>query len=102
MSQNEATVNEDYQIEDCLVRMDEVNWQMSVLEYEKKEITEKIKTFMGDRDTLIDGYGRISVTWKGGKPMKRFDLESFKKENPEAYSKYLKMQPQSRKFLVKR
>lgn len=102
MSQNEARVEEDFSIEDCLIRMDEVKWQLGVLQHEKNEITEKIKQFMGERDTLLDGYGRISITWKGGRPVRRFDLESFKKENPEAYSKYLKLQTQPRKFLVKR
>lgn len=102
MSQNEARVDEDYRMEDCLNRIDEVNFQLSVLESEKRELTEKIKVFMGDRETLLDGYGRISITWKGGKPVKRFDLESFKKEKPEEYSAYLKLHPQPRKFLIKR
>lgn len=102
MNQNEARVEEDYQMEDCLHRIDEVNFQLSVLESEKRELTDKIKVFMGDRDTLLDGYGRVSITWKGGKPVRRFDLESFKKENPDAYSRYLKIHDQPRKFLIKR
>jgi hypothetical protein len=102
MSQNEARAEEDYRMEECLHRVDEVNFQLSVLEAEKRELTEKIKVFMGDRDTLLDSYGRISITWKGGKPVKRFDLESFKKEKPDEYSKYLKLHAQPRKFLIKR
>lgn len=99
---NAARVEEDYRIEDCLIRMDEVNFQLNVLTSEKRELTEKIKVFMGERDTLLDGYGRVSITWKGGKPVRRFDLESFKKENPDAYSKYLRLHEQPRKFLIKR
>lgn len=101
MSQNEARVDEDYRVEDYLIRLEQLDFEMKVLEHEKSDLTEKIKGFMGERETLLDGYGRVSVTWKGGKPMKRFDLESFKKENPEAYSKYLKMKTQPRKFLIK-
>lgn len=92
----------DTDIQGCLDQIDKINFELSVLENAKKELTDKIKVFMGKSDTLLDISGKIAATWKVTKPSNRFDSEAFKTERPEEYSKYVRIYTNSRRFLLKK
>lgn len=97
----EGQVLADGEVQKCIERLEKVNHDIVVLQKEKEEITDKIKVFMGEKDTLMDISGRICVTWKSGKPIQRFDLETFKIESPSEYEKYSRVYTNSRRFLIK-
>lgn len=92
----------DTEIEKCLERIDQVNFNIAVLEGEKQELADKIKVFMGKSDTLVDSSGKIAATWKASKPSLKFDAQAFKKANPEEHYKYVKSAQGSRRFLIKK
>lgn len=92
----------DGEIQKHIERLEEVNLQMSVLSSEKDEISDKIKIFMSEKDTLLGLDGKIVATWKSSKPSKRFDLETFKSESIDLYEKYSKEYPGVRRFLIKK
>jgi len=98
---SEGYVLADGEVQECVERLERVNHEIGVLQKEKEEITDKIKVFMGEKDTLMDLSGKICVTWRSGRPIRRFDLESFKMESPSEYDKYARFYTNPRRFLVK-
>jgi len=89
------------EVEDCLKNLDQVNLKLSSLAKQKEYLSDKIKVFMGQRDTLTESTGKILATWKETKPSIRFDVEAFKKDRPEDYINYTKTCSGSRRFIVK-
>ena len=97
----EGYVLADDEAQRCVERLERVSHEIGVLQKEKEEITDRIKVFMGEKDTLMDPSGKIYVTWRSGKPIRRFDLETFKIESPSEYDKYSRFYTNSRRFLMK-
>lgn len=83
---------------ECLVNCKE---EIANLEKDKEILEEKIKLFMGKNDTLVSPYGKICATWKESKPVKRFDLQSFRAEHNETYNQFVKECSATRRFCVK-
>lgn len=71
------------------------------LEAEKAAAELKIKSFLGDAESLLDAEGRTLCTWKQAKASRVFDKERFEQEQPELHEHYLTTRPGSRRFLVK-
>jgi putative phage-type endonuclease len=97
----DGSVCADTDIQSCIERLEQVNFQMSVLSDEKDKLSDRIKVFMGEKDTLLDINGKIAATWKGAKQSRRFDLEAFKKDKPDEFMNYNKSFNSSRRFLIK-
>jgi predicted phage-related endonuclease len=71
-------------------------------EYKKtcEDLTEKIKVYMKDSDTLIES-DNVLVTWKQAKDSSHFNEKEFQKDHPDLYQQYNKSVPGSRRFLLK-
>jgi putative phage-type endonuclease len=67
----------------------------------KKKIEDKIKIYMGQKDTLLSTSGKIVATWKQTRETSRFDASAFKKENEQLYKKYTKACSSQRRFVIK-
>jgi putative phage-type endonuclease len=88
-------------IEDMVLAMKDLKGQLSKLENEIENYSLDIRLFMGFNDTLIGAEGQTLATWKSTKDSMKFDEETFKRENPELYAKYLNPKPGHRRFLLK-
>ena len=64
------------------------------------ELTEKIKLFMGDAETL-NYNGIVLATWKSNKDSVKFDAKRYQAENSELCRKYMVTTPGQRRFIVK-
>ncbi len=91
----------DGEINELVINLKDIRQTEDELSKRKKVIEDKIKVFMGEKDTLLDLNGRIAITWKGAVPSKRFDANAFKASNEEEYSKYIRECSSSRRFLIK-
>ena len=64
------------------------------------KLTEKIKLFMGDAESLT--YRGITLaTWKSGKDSSKFDATKYAADHPELVKSYMKTAPGQRRFLLK-
>ena len=70
------------------------------LEKEEDALTETLKVFCSDADT-ITYEGSVLATWKQGKDSSKFDKDAFARENPELYAKYVKIVGGGRRFSLK-
>ena len=83
--------------EDRLNRRDDIIQLMSKLEEEKKQIEQEIKLFMQDAELGFSATHKIS--WSRVLSS-RIDTERLKKDDPDAYSKFIKP-VSSRRLLIK-
>lgn len=64
------------------------------------KLTEKLKLFMGDAESLT--YRGITLaTWKSGKDSSKFDATKYAADHPELVKSYMKTAPGQRRFLLK-
>lgn len=80
--------------------------QLDELTRQKKEIEDRIKTFMSDADTLCMAGSKetspmILATWKSSKDGTKFNESLFAKEQPELYKQYTMSTPGTRRLLLK-
>lgn len=75
--------------------------QSKVIAINESALREKVETFMGDRQRLIDIDGTIAVTWIKGEATQKLDLETLKVKYPQAYAACLVGVDGRRVFLVK-
>lgn len=80
--------------------------QIDELSRQKKELEDRIKTFMADADTLClpgtrESSPKVLATWKSAKDSEKFNEKQFAKDHPDLYSQYMYSVPGSRRFLVK-
>lgn len=64
------------------------------------ELEDKIKAFMGDRETLTVG-GETAATWKNSKPRQTLDAAALRKEMPDVAARFTREGAPSRRFLLK-
>lgn len=84
---------------DC-ERYRDVCQQIRELETTKNELAERIKLSIGDSEG-ISFSNLVLATYKASKDSSKFDLEEFKKDNPDLYNKYLKTVSGTRRLIVK-
>lgn len=80
--------------------------QLDELMRQKKEIEDRVKTFMADAGTLCMAGTKeqnpiVLATWKTSKNSMKFDEKKFAAEHPEEYSQYLFSVAGQRRFLLK-
>ena len=80
--------------------------QLDELTRQKKEIEDRVKTFMADADTLCMAGTKeqnpiVIATWKTAKDSMKFNEKQFAAEHPELYADYLRTVAGSRRFLIK-
>lgn len=98
---DEETVKATGDIQIAIDELNEVRNAVSIYEQKQKELEDKIKVYMGRKDTLLGLHGRPVATWKTAKGRSFFDANSLKVENEMLYNKYQKSGNPSRRFLVK-
>lgn len=91
----------DGEINELLISLKDIRVNESAIAKRRKSIEDKIKVFMGEKDTLLDQNGRVAITWKGASASRRFDVAAFKEANNDEYSKYIRDFSSSRRFLIK-
>lgn len=91
----------DGDIQDNLERLEHVRESIKKANDLKDKLEDKIKIYMGQKDTLLTTSGKIAATWKQAQESRRFDLLAFKTENEELYNKYIKKCAASRRFIFK-
>lgn len=85
---------------DACSELREIKKQIKGLETTQAELEERIKLAFGDAEG-ISFEGQTLATWKAPKPSKKFDAKAFQSDDPETYSKYVKLQQGARRFLLK-
>jgi len=91
----------DNEIEEILEKLKNVKESIKKDSELKNKLEDKIKIYMGQKDTLVSSSGRITATWKEAAESRRFDMQLFKEENEELYAKYVKTGAASRRFIFK-
>lgn len=100
------TVEVNDEIMQDLMDLKSIKPQIEVLNTQKKELEDKIKTYMADADTLCmtgtkDSNPQVLATWRSAKSSEKFDEKKFKAEHADLYSAYRHTVAGSRRFLVK-
>jgi putative phage-type endonuclease len=70
------------------------------LTVKEEKLTDDIKLFLADRDTLLVK-GTVCATWKTTRDGSRFDTKRFERDQPETYRQYLTPTIGPRRFLLK-
>lgn len=96
----------DTGIVNAWAELKDTNEEIKRLQSVKESLEDTIKASMLDAERLVtmaeDGIDeRTLATWKAGKASQKFDAETFRKEQPEMYARYLKEVQGSRRFLLK-
>lgn len=89
----------DETIEDLVNAIEAVRVQMKVLSDQDKDLKDELKDLVGKAESIVDHTGYEIATWKTS-CSNRFDTDSFKKDYPVIYTKYLK-QSEQRRFMTK-
>lgn len=66
-----------------------------------KVIENELKLIMADAESIADTRGRVLVSWKSPQPSAKFDVDKFRTEHPDIYSRYTVQQQGARRFLIK-
>ena len=98
----EKSIQADDRAKEQIAILREKKAQYTALENEINIITDSLKLFMMDSESIVDESGNILLTWKSGKSKVAFDSKLFIAENPDLYAKYCKPVPGNRTFLVKK
>lgn len=91
-------VGED--ILDAYHQLKGVKDELDRLEERKEELEGKIKLGFGDAEAISYG-GQTLATWKAAKDSPKFDSKAFTKAHPELAQEFTKIQPGTRRFLLK-
>jgi putative phage-type endonuclease len=97
----EDQVTADNDIEENLEKLNHVRESIKKASELKDKLEDKIKIYMGQKDTLLTTSGKIAATWKEAAESRRFDMQAFKEENEELHNKYVKTGAASRRFIFK-
>ncbi|MBS1494754.1 MAG: YqaJ viral recombinase family protein [Bacteroidetes bacterium] len=81
-------------------RMKLLKDEKKFIESELENIQSSLEFLMGDAEGITYG-DKILATWKTDDAIKKFNESSFRKENPEAYQKYLTEVEGKRRFILK-
>jgi predicted phage-related endonuclease len=102
-----STVSEDEiaqaddDIYNIAVQLRACNSRKSEFENEIKKLKLQLMTVLEDKQVL-EYNGHQLATWKKTKDSERFDKESFKKDHPEIYAKYISKKAGFRRFVLKK
>tara|TARA_R110000765_G_scaffold350992_1_gene440975 strand:+ start:1045 stop:1971 length:927 start_codon:yes stop_codon:yes gene_type:complete len=89
---------ETYKITKTLQRH---NFDKSILDDKISDAKLKLMTTLEEKQVL-EYNGQTLATWKQSKARDYFDKDTFKKENPDLYSKYITSKVGSRRFTLKK
>ena len=98
---NESLIEATEIINDDVDELRLVKGQISDLKKREKELSVKVKDYIGNNDTLTNADGDVIATWKMTKPSVSFNSQALKKEDIETYRKYAKERKASRRFILK-
>ena len=79
----------------------ELKSQEKLLAVQKVNLETKIKSCIGEHETLITSDGELLATWKSGKTKQVFDAKKLQQEHVGIYHQYLTEKAGSRAFLLK-
>ena len=98
---NESIIKGDEVVYDDLDELRLVKGQIADLKKREKELSVKVKDYIGDNDTLTNEDGEVIATWKMTKPTMSLNTKALMKDEPEIYRKYAKERKASRRFILK-
>lgn len=96
-----AIVNADDTTFAAFIAYRDAKRKIDAITEELESNEEIIKMAMKDAEVLLVD-GKPAITWKSSRDSKVFDKDTFAKENPDMYSKYLVTRPGSRRFIIKK
>ncbi len=85
---------------DSLAELRDLKAAIKEAEEREQVLTARVQGFMRDAAELLAG-NTVLATWKNVSAQPKFDLESFKSENPEMFQRYLKEPKPQRRMLLK-
>lgn len=97
----EGSITANAQIETVCNALKAIKDRIKDLEQKEDEGLAIIKSFMGEKNTLVNVQGEILATWKNAKSTKKFDSKALQGEMPEVYDRYCSEAQGSRRFLLK-
>lgn len=74
---------------------------IKIIQTKTDDIEANIKLILKDGEAIVEGDNEL-VTWRKSADSTKFDVELFKQDNPALYKKYLKTNPASRRFMLKK
>ena len=100
------TVEVTEELMDDLNILKSIKPQLDELTRQKKEIEDRVKTFMADAETRCMGGTKehnpiVIATWKTAKDSTKFNEKLFAAERPELYAEYQRTMAGSRRFIIK-
>ena len=97
---NESIIKGDEVVYDDLDELRLVKGQIADLKKREKELSVKVKDYIGDNDTLTNEDGEVIAT-EMTKPTMSLNTKALMKDEPEIYRKYAKERKASRRFILK-
>lgn len=93
-------VDADEDIASLVAELKEAKLTADVASGKVDELTEKIKLYMGDAETL-NYNGIVLATWKSNKDSVKFDAKRYQAEHADACKSYIITTPGQRRFILK-
>ena len=97
----DVTITANAQMETVCNALKSVKERIKDLEEKENEGLTYLKTYLGEKTTLLNVQGEILATWKNAKSTKKFDAKRFQAEMPDLYDRYCSEVVGSRRFLLK-
>jgi predicted phage-related endonuclease len=97
----DGTITANAQIETVCNALKSVKERIKDLEEKENEGLTYLKTYLGEKTTLLNVQGEILATWKNAKATKKFDAKALQSDMPDLYDRYCSEVQGSRRFLLK-
>ena len=99
-------VEADEDIMQDIINLKSIKPQIEELTRQKKELEDKIKTYMADADTLCmagtkESNPKVLATWRSARDSEKFNEKQFAKDHSDLYQEYKYTVAGSRRFLLK-
>lgn len=102
----DKAIEADEDIMQDIINLKSIKPQIDELTRQKKELEDKIKTYMADADTLCmagtkESNPKVLATWRSARDSEKFDEKQFAKDHADLYKEYKHTVAGSRRFLLK-
>ncbi len=96
--QGKRAVDATHEIKIIILKIKNTREDIKNLQYEESKFKKDLSAEIDDAEVVLNDEGRILLTWFSNE-INRFDTESFKRENPKLYEKYLRVTTQRTLFI---
>jgi putative phage-type endonuclease len=98
---NGSSIEADSSLLKDVESLKNIKRQETLMAEEKNILETKIKSYIGENESLIKENGDVVATWRNSKSRKVLDTKKLELENLSIYQKYLTEKSGSRSFLLK-